>query len=121
MEERVEKYMRSRTAEGRGILEPTGKQKIHPSKVTHMKTWKFGLGTSDPTVIDFMQAKYNEQPPSALLSTSQLAYQPSGEGNADLIRPTPTPDSSAPINGRQSPRYGTHVVVLNLNLIRLSS
>lgn len=44
---------------GREIVDPTGRaHKIHPSKETVLKDWKFGLGTSSPALVEKMQQRH---------------------------------------------------------------
>lgn len=60
-EERVAKYVASRTKDGRAVVDPTGRQAVvHPSTITSFKPWSFGTGKklARADILEAMTKKY---------------------------------------------------------------
>lgn len=86
-EKELDEFMRNKTVEGVTLVDPTGKrQPLHPSQMTRPKTWAFGTGRSESTVVKRIQEKHNESP-SRLLVGSYADEEGAAESRPDLPKP----------------------------------
>eukprot|EP00297_Palpitomonas_bilix_P003044 CAMPEP_0113883556 /NCGR_PEP_ID=MMETSP0780_2-20120614/9682_1 /TAXON_ID=652834 /ORGANISM="Palpitomonas bilix" /LENGTH=636 /DNA_ID=CAMNT_0000870907 /DNA_START=132 /DNA_END=2038 /DNA_ORIENTATION=+ /assembly_acc=CAM_ASM_000599 len=66
-DKRRNEYMMKTTNDGTTMVDPTRSlAHIHPSKVTTVKDWSFGLGKAAPKVMNEMAAKYPDVKPNPL-------------------------------------------------------
>ncbi len=67
-EKEIANYLKSKTKNGVEIIDPLSKERsLNASQLVNVKSWKFGLGTTDsmePWLLEEMQAKYPHAKPN---------------------------------------------------------